>query len=74
MFDETIAVLGTAVTWVHDTAWETAGLVKDATVTVKDAVVDISSKTYDAVAGGVTWTWNKTKYGFKSTYSWLLLP
>lgn len=74
LFDETIAVLGTAVTWVHDTAWETAGLVKDATVTVKDAVVDISSKTYDAVADGVVWAWSNTKYGFKSTYSWLLLP
>jgi len=72
LFDETIASLGTAVTWVQDSAWETAMVVKGATVAAKDKVVEVTGQACDAVAGGAAWTWQKTRSCYSTFRSWLL--
>ena len=71
LFDETIASLDTAVTWVRDRAGEAAVAVKDAAIAAKDKVVEVGGQACDAVAGGAAWTWDKAKSGYRVIRNWL---
>jgi hypothetical protein len=71
LFDETIATIGTTVTWVRERAGETATVVRDAAVAAKDKVVEVGGQACDAVAGGVARTWDKAKSGYSVVRNWL---
>ncbi len=71
LFDETIATIGTTVTWVRERAGETAVAVRDAAVAAKDKVVEAGGQACDAVADGAAWTWDRAKSGYSVVRNWL---
>lgn len=73
-YDETVASLGTAATWVQESAEEIAAAAKDLAVAAKVKVIKVAGKACDAVADGAAWTWDKAKAGYSTFRGWLPCP
>lgn len=56
LFDNSVASLGTTVTWAQDSAWDAVVVVNDAAVSAKDKGIDLTGQACDAVASGAAWT------------------
>jgi hypothetical protein len=63
-FDQIADALGSAATWVGETASQAGTAVKDAAVFAKEKTVDAAVVVGDTVSDGATWTWRKMKSGW----------
>lgn len=71
VFDETVAVLDSAVNWTQEKARNAAGAVVDVAVIAKDKVVEVAGQACDSVAGGANWTWDKANAGWATVRGWV---